>query len=398
MGSVSFDDVVGETSTDPEAAAHFLEWWHGEHGGFVNLFALPMCHGWSAEVGVLAELLREADVVDLIYPENGNPQNLYHVVGGFGKRPDRKDKGCDRDISTMPGAVLDIDVKGTGYHTAAEVEWAVSVLDWAGLAPDAVVATGSGGMHAYFRVQGGVAPEVGREMGDRLRVWLSGITGRGLDNVSQPARIMRLPGTVRWPKAAESTTKAAPVTVVRQRDTWTTVEKVWEVTEEAWQADRAAARRRRRDMDEQWASLGREVAEMTDDLLRNGVLPAGVGWDAMYLLAIAEEGFNRDVTWARILEGRGWVRHGSPDSEGRQQWTRPGNPVGRNPRSATTDWRESPNVMSLLSSSEDTGLTHLLRDGIALTKVRVAAALWANGDTRAVILNYFAEKKEQFND
>ena len=130
-----------------------------------------------------------------------------------------------------------------------------------------------------------------------------------------------------------------------------------------------------------------------------GIGTGGGGWRGQYKRFAFEDMFNHGVTWGQILEPKGWAKYGEPDSQGRQSWTRPGG-GGKNPRSAVTDWEQSPNVMSLLSDSEETGLSHLylLADDAVekrhkLTKVRVAAELWAGGSIEKLIRIWLKDER-----
>ena len=80
-------------------------------------------------------------------------------------------------------------------------------------------------------------------------------------------------------------------------------------------------------------------------------------------------------------------------------WTRPradGEKV--NPRSAVTDWDDSPHVMSLLSDSPATGLTRLVDAGIPLSKLNVAAELHFGGSKNRALMAFIASKREADGD
>ncbi len=81
------------------------------------------------------------------------------------------------------------------------------------------------------------------------------------------------------------------------------------------------------------------------------------------------------LRWDDILVPHGW-RFINEGTEGRRLWSRPG---GDYRKSAVTDWEGSEgNVMSLMSTSRETGLLDLLEAHIPLTKERVLLRLSFN--------------------
>ena len=98
-------------------------------------------------------------------------------------------------------------------------------------------------------------------------------------------------------------------------------------------------------------------------------------------LAGVEEMFNEKYSWDSVLEPQGWTRLGE-DEDQRVLWSRPGDGWRK---SATTDWPDSPHIMSLFSTAPETGLLELHDSEIALTKYRVWVQLVWDGDERAAI-------------
>jgi hypothetical protein len=118
-----------------------------------------------------------------------------------------------------------------------------------------------------------------------------------------------------------------------------------------------------------------------------GVTGEPGGWQMRWAVAEGRRAFDAQKSWEQILEPAGWRKWGVPDSEGRQQWTRPGSGA-RNPRSMVTGWVGSPGVAKLLSESEETGLLRLVRAGIPLTRSNVAAELYCGGNVAELIVRY----------
>lgn len=104
-------------------------------------------------------------------------------------------------------------------------------------------------------------------------------------------------------------------------------------------------------------------------------------WLRATTLSGIEDKFNETYSWDSLLLPMGWTKL-REDDEGRVFWSRPGDGVRK---SATTDWPDSPHVMSLFSTAPETGLVDLHDSGVLLTKYRVWVTLFWNGDESAAI-------------
>jgi hypothetical protein len=305
------------------------------------------------------------------------PFNLYTNVGELKKEPDRTRnpfaRGTKRDMGWVPGAWIDLDCGPGRFADVADCQRGVTAV---GLEPTITVETGSGGMHCYWRLGDGLDPVNAEEMSKRLIEQFRAVCGVKVDSVGNSDRIMRLPGSVRWPKRGEDGAGGTLCRLARIGGPVWSVGDVVAATQDVWaevEARHAAAViAERRRMTEANADLR--------DLARAG----GAGsWMALYSVACAEESFAREVSWESVLEPHGWRLcggDGEPDREGRRTWTRPGGGGGANPRSLITDWSDSPDVASLLSEAPETGLLELREAGVALTKLRVHVALAWGGD------------------
>lgn len=375
MVTRTFGEAYGAPVLDPEAAAVFLRAWHGSivvKDAGVRLFTLPARRGMTSDLDGLIEMIRTDGLDGLVYGGEHGEQQAYHVSSWVRGGLEPWQKGTDRDAVWAPGFWADLDVRSGGFGGTAEILTALGPIQ-----PQIVVGSGSGGLHAYWRVHGGLSPDDAKAWGQRLRIWLEHETGYAVDAVAEPSRLLRLPGTVRFPKSDPDVPidqqRAKAVTLLRMEQRFTDLRVVSDLTEAAnaivrERVDRLRTERRTQD--------ARGAAALTTMMRESGDTS---DWPGLLALAHSEEAFNTAVSWEEILEPAGWTRHGRRDHASRQMWTRPG-AGNRNPRSLVTGWEESPNVASLLSLAPETGLSHLHEAGIPLTKARVWAELYHDGD------------------
>lgn len=416
----------GGVAARPEEAVRFLRAWHGVGGGeaagagLVSVVPLDSRTGWAGRsaFGSLTEVcdtLGELGLDEMIWQRDElgerraargrarggrassgaaiGPFNLYTNVGELGRAPDRSHnpfaRGCKKDMSWVPGAWIDLDVGDGRFAGSADCLAASRVV---GVEPSVLVDSGSGGVHAYWRVEGGVRPDLGELLAARVIEQVRSCTGVKVDSVHNSDRIMRLPGSVRWPKAGEGL--GAPAGLCRvlvddgpvctAAELLAATESVWAGVSERRRAARADADREFRAACGRVGMRGRAGGGRLAGLAGEGGLAVGGRWTRMRDVACAEGDFAAERTWESVLEPFGWRLldgDGCPDGKGRRTWTRPGaGGVGTNPRSLITDWEESPDVASLLSEAPETGLWKLKEAGLALTKMRVWVELAWAGD------------------
>ena len=406
MASVLLSSVVDVSAVTcrPTDAVRFLKGWFGQEvQGYAALFCLPSRASMFYRVADLIETLEQgADTLDpLVWPGHQRsraqmpPQNVYIGVGLLGGVPE-KGRGRADDVQYVPGVWADLDVKPGGFESEAAVDTALAAIAAIGLPPSIVARSGStGGAHAYWRVPGGLSGADASRYSRMLHGWLEDTTGVLLDDVSEANRVLRLPGTIWFPKsgkspatstATDATPRQSPRTVrLLKCDTSGQSDLDLDVLERlagpVW-AEREAVRTRareewRRKNDASTIRWGDQLASLmgvtADDPRRRNL------WGTRFAVSAAEEEFARVTSWDEILIPAGWVLTSGSDSEGRRQWMRPGGDL-RNPRSIVTDWEESPNVASLLSMAPETGLRDLYLTGKPLTKARVAASLLGKKD------------------
>lgn len=391
MASVLLRDTpVSNTLTcRPSEAVKFLRAWFADSlssNSLISLFCLPSAASMFYPVNDLIDTMTSGgeDALDpLVWPAERPAQNIYFGVGLLKNRP-QKGRGRASDVHSVPGVWADFDVKPGGFSSREAVDGAIAVAVKAGMTPSIVVRSGAtGGAHVYWRVDGGLSPEDASMYTRMMRVWLETETEVMIDDVSEPNRVLRLPGTVWFPKAKGSASTPTPVRIVRSAPATLNLQTLTDAAGEHWtereMARRQAVERRRALMIQSTIEFGPELAELM------GMQDNRLGY--RYALSAAEDKFMQTVSWDQILVPAGWQQVGSPDAEGRRQWRRPGT-GDRNPRSLVTDWEGSPNVASLLSMAPETGLHDLYLAGLALTKVRVAAAFYADGDVIRLITSW----------
>lgn len=373
----------------------------GEGRRWTSITQFPLRRAYNGSLAEIIEIIEsDAGLGGLVHPsDRGGNQDLYHHIGVTRQRPKSGYRGRGADTEMVPGAWSDLDVKGGSFGSWGDIYNVIADMDRLGIGPQGVVMTGSGGAHCYWRAENGLDPAAGGMYTKRIRRWIQAEYGVTVDNVADPARIMRLPGSIRFPKNGDPVgTEPVLVAMTRIEPIYTDLKVLEAVTQDAWAAveDRTREQRDRLAADfyalESLALTEFEVQGVlpgADGIDLGGFFPGGesddLGWDDLWGRYAFLEVFNASVPWAAVLEPAGWTKYGDPDDQGRQSWTRPGGGT-KNPRSAITDWELGPNVMSLLSDAEETGLSHLhdladdaTRRVFKLTKARVLAELRYGG-------------------
>ena len=318
----------------------------------------------------------DEDLEGLIFDEDGNKYNLY-----FGVFPIKEDvtltkRGKDDNISHVNGVWADLDIKENGFSSKDEI---IQFLFGLELRPTLVVGSGSGGIHAYWKLAPGEKGD--KNLVERWWSYLDETAGdRSIDKLTDLTRILRIPGTVYFPKP-ESGSKVGSVEILFKVDDTYTIEQITRISQEAYETK--VARRvklinkdanRRMDMD----SFARNVM--------GGF--GGNKWRMLRAISELESYVNEKIEWAEILEPHGWTwQRTLPD--GSNEWARP----GRSERSAVVDFEDSP-VMSLLSSSEETGLADLKDAHIPITKYRAMLRLQFGDDNEKDMVNYLVKRLE----
>jgi hypothetical protein len=323
---------------------------------------------------------REAlqDVVDARW-------NVYTALSTFAVVPE-KGRGCRADVLGVPGVWTDLDVKPDVEGYFSNESQLLSYVDKHLPRPTIEVASGSGGRHLYWLTHERLEARDGQEL---LLAWLDFLRAEAgnhtIENVHDTTRVLRLAGTVRWPKVVDDVQPMPrPVVLVNEGPRYH-VEELRLLTSDAHvaaTAQRTEARARRTSADE----LRRR------DLTSRGLEEAN--YERVVRL------FNAQQDWAPLLEATGWTLHSDQrDGAARcRYWTRPGKATADG-KSASTDFITADGTTSRLMTvySNDPALHDIRDDAGGLdtvgtcTKWRYALARLFNNDEvtllRAVVAN-----------
>jgi len=377
---MKLSEVLGDSSLYAEdATALFTNWFQPEEN--INISAMqagvnrpPMSFTISRE-----ELLKwtNEDIEALTYGDRDEKYNLYFQVAPTSKvlpKDNLYERGKEVDVSRIPGVWADFDVKEGAFASKEDIWNFLFTLEiW----PSMVVGSPSGGIHAYWKFP----PEEdgAKELLDRWWAYLDEAAGEGrkIDKLIDTARLLRIPGTLYWPKAGSAALIGAMRLLYNDERTCTP-DQIMKVSEAAY-AIKCQIRKKVVDRD----FTRRSSVDLSNSIVDNGDPQL---WKKLQILANLEDDINEGADWGDILPKHGWT-YLRTDGQDCRIWARP----GRTDKSATTDYSEfgktSP-VMSLFSSSEETGLADLYDAGVNLTKYRVMLRLDYNDDEQAMINDY----------
>ena len=369
--SISFGDLVGEVHHDPEAIGAFLRWWF-EEGDLVNATFIKegkrkkvITHG--AERDDLIEMLSQEDFKSGFLDKADF--NSYFTTSASNKiyEQDDEHRPTKGDCAGLRGVWADVDCKPGVFGGEDELRvWIESLA----VTPGAIVWTGSGGAHLYWKVEGLETIPVA-DVGKRWWGYLNSTTPEGvlIDRlIDVETRILRIPGTTRFPKEKE-TIGIKPVTVEFTGADTVEADVFKKITDEGLKEYNNRTRKTREKLN--------EIDTLTEAYLDGEDLGF---WGRMTILGEIEEMTSDLITWDEILEGYGWEFY-RMGSEGRREWARP----GKFAKAGVTDWEESPDMLSLFSWSEETGLADLYEADAALTKWRVFLRLVHDDDLESAI-------------
>lgn len=375
---MKFSDYIGDISIDVSHLQAFVQAWY-KPDDIVVLVAIsvdsPRRKVLSQAVSAREILdLSEEDIHDLCITDKSERFNTYISV--FPVKDENsvtmKSRGTKEDVEGAHGVYADLDVKEGGFTSKEEI---LEFLQSLALYPTVVVDNGkSGGVHAYWRLDWG---QVDTE--EILEMWFSylqSMTERKIDKLIDVTRILRMPSGIYWPKKDSNDVVDTVKVVINSGNTYS-AEKIKEVSMAAFEERK---KRIGRTIDNvktsQWA---------VKDLARDIYSQLGKDtWTARMALANIERTVNNSYEWSEILDPFGWT-YLRRLRDGSHEWARP----GRNERSAVTDYDygtgEVSPVMSLLSMSEETGLSDLKEAEIPLSKYRVLLRLHYQDDEKAML-------------
>jgi hypothetical protein len=317
-------------SADAEQATRHLEQLHRGCSGFVSFVLLRQPRQEAHSFAHMTKMVKTADHAhvqdssDALAEVVRDRWNVYVACSTFAMQPD-KGRGKREHIQSVPGVWADLDVKpGVEGYFQTEAEMCEFIARFPHR-PTLEIASGSGGRHLYWLLD----QPVDRDTGSKLLVgWLDllreAANGNVIENVMDTTRILRLAGTVRWPKVDDfQSAEPRPVQLIKDNGPRFGVEEMYFMVEgatmraEAERKIRAAERRRA--MAEQKQRLGALAPESRIEMMINR--------------------FNRVVDWADLLERAGWTLFSDQRDGGARcrYWVRPGKNTGDG-KSASTDY------------------------------------------------------------
>lgn len=340
---------------DVEQASHYLRLLYGGAAGFGSLILLGNgrrerhCFFDVAELrDDSTSLASSLEALQSVVDENWN---VYASMATFERVPDRG-RGTRADVLSVPGVWADIDIKPDveGYcASSGDVATLLSHLP----RPSVEVASGSGGRHLYWLTHDRLTADEGRQL---LLEWLDFLRaqsdGRIIENVHDTTRILRVPGTVRWPKIADQVQPMPRrVEIVREGPRY----PADELREFAVHAHGVAEKVRR---------AARQERARERELQQWNLVKRGLQLQTFERVVMA---FNAQQDWEPLLTAAGWTlfsdeRGGAASC---RYWTRPGKSVADG-KSASTDF------------VGDGVASHLMS---VYTKDEALLPLWENADS-----------------
>lgn len=273
-------------------------------------------------------------------------------------------RGGKNNCAGIRGLFADIDLKAGSFESEAEIlEW----VDTLPMQPTLVVGSGSGGAHLYWKAKEDI-PVKHEEVQAMWWAYLQELAGeRSIDRLIDPAsRMLRLPGTVRY-----KNDQIGAVRLLRNTGATYSYLDFFSASEVAYRGYERAK------------TITHKIEGAREIHLGELMSTEGFG-SRLFAIAYMDEWINENMSWEQILEPFGWCD--AVKLRDCTQWRRPG--FNSSPRSATTDFFDSPNTMSLLSASPETRLDDLKRDEVPLTKRRVVLRLWFNDDEEKMLSSF----------
>jgi hypothetical protein len=318
---------------------------------------------------------------EIVFDVDGSSWNVYVGICPVREELSIYRRGTKDNIAYVPGLWADIDIKPDSFNTEQDI------LDWLNslaLKPTMICGSGSGGIHAYWRAHW--TEQFDENLVERWWSYLDEQAGehRSIDKLIDTTRMLRLPGTVHFPKLTSSSSDASRklgmVKIIELTGRTYGTQEVMSISEGAY-LRRGERRKKLIGEDAQRRIDGGELAKSLLEENEIGV------WKARKAIAYIEDIVNDTYSWDDILVPMGWTFM-KQLRDGSNEWARP----GRNERSAVCDFEGSP-VMSLLSTSYETGLFDLKDTGIALSKYRVLLRLHFNDDINALLRTVIHKQK-----
>lgn len=372
---------------DTEQASRHLELLHSGAPGYAGLILLGHQRFERHSFFPTSDLVDDPSTVDssseALQDAVDARWNVYTTCSTLHGVPE-KGRGTRADVLSVPGVWADLDVKPDteGYfRDESELQAFVSRLP----RPTLQVASGSGGSHVYWLTHRRLEADEGQQL---LTMWLDYMRretgGYTIEYVHDTTRVLRLAGTVRWPRDGDDAGgMPRRVELVAEGPRYHD-EELRLLARDAFDEARAVREERR-------------ALRLDDERRRRADLAARGLAEANYDRIVST--FNLEQDWAVLLECTGWTLHGDQrDGPARcRYWTRPGK-AAADGKSASTDYTSLDGVTSRLMTvySNDPTLTDLVDrtdEGVVgtCTKWRYALIRLFHGDEitllRCVVAN-----------
>lgn len=387
----TFNEVAGP-STQPQARdlTRFATMWFNDDDLVIMAVKLHRKGGMYRHVlvnGANMKTAEDQELYGMIYQTQKTPSGesfpiLNSVTNDayFTVNPVLEDKGPYKrggksNVACVVGLYADLDVKVGSFLSQAQ---ALKFLEDLPLPPSAVVDSGSGGLHAYWKLEERLGVVEGEELQKTFTAWLQSLTEVSIDALSDASRILRLPGSVRTSEG-----QASNVALLSCRGLSYSVADITTATQEVHRqiVHTQAVQRREATQRVQATNDYYEAARSTHsdsegtDTLGTRLLGA----------ATLEDRINATVGWDQILGPAGWT-HTATHSDGTEVWQRPQATAETSKRSATVNWPGSDgHAMSLLSGAPETMLGDLKDASENLSKTRVLLRLRYLDDYKAMV-------------
>src|SRR4030095_1910542 len=228
----------------------------------------------------------------MIFDEDGNKWNLY-----FGACPIKEDvslkrRGTEDNVDYVPGVWADIDTKPNGFEDQEQIFKFLYGLE---LQPTLVVGSGSGGVHAYWKLSPGERGN--KELVERWWSYLDEAAGdRKIDKLVDLTRILRIPGTVYFPKE-QSGSKVGAVEILYKIDNTYTIGEIFAVSEDAFKTKHE----KRKKLIDSDSNRRMDMEYFARELLPNN------RWTMWKAISELDTYVNERISWAEILEPCGWT-------------------------------------------------------------------------------------------
>ena len=391
-----FDDYAGKISIDTSHMQSFMRSWFLEDD-------LVTIMGTTAS-GYRSNLSFTVPVKELVTATNeefeklttiesdGRRVNLY-----FGVNPTKEDnsvtlyrRGGKENVRDIYGCFIDLDVVHSGSKEGvfSSKENIYNFLDKLPHPPTLVVDNGiSGGVHAYWRLVDEDVPKADETLIAHWWAYISSLSDVKIDRLIDKSRVARMPSGIYWPKDGD---KFDTVKVIKSDGNRYRLDDLISVSKEAFDSynyrmAEIRAQKTRTDIDKWNGWLLEKVKEKNPTLSRSLC-----DRQVLVLMHMIDNYLNTSYSWHDILEPYGWTFLKTHDS-GAGVWARP----GQSARSAEVDYPKSDgtisHVMSLLSSSEETGLSDLKEAGVPLTKRQVLLRLKYDDNVIAMVNDMYKE-------